>query len=136
VTINVKIFNKLISSSVLIHGVHQGGNVMPEVKLSITPMEGSPRNYKVEIFGSGFEFAANKEARWKLRGHDPVSDDDINDPHGSGVVGPDGTFRFTGNATGDNLNEDWGKDEIYAVVSILGMGTTFDYESNIVSGHY
>jgi hypothetical protein len=109
---------------------------MPEVKLSITPMEGSPGNYKVEIFGSGFEFATNKEARWKLRGHDPVSDDDINDPHGSGVVGPDGTFCFTGNATGDNLNEDWGKDEIYAVVSILGMGTTFDYESNIVSGHY
>jgi hypothetical protein len=90
----------------------------------------------VEISGSGFEFAANKEARWKLRGDDPFSDDDIIDPHGSGIVGADGTFSFTDNATGDNLNEDWGKDEIYAVVSIVGMGTTFDYESNRVSGHY
>jgi hypothetical protein len=109
---------------------------MQEVKLSITPIEGSPRNYKVEIYGSGFEFAANKEASWKLRGDDPVSDDDIIDPRGSGVVSPDGTYYFAGNATGDNLNEDWGKDEIYAVVSIVGLGTTFDYESNRVIGHY
>jgi hypothetical protein len=109
---------------------------MPEVKLSIIPIEGSPRNYKVEISGSGFEFAVNKEARWKLRGDDPFSDDNIIDPHGSGVVRPDGKFYFTGNAIGDNLNEDWGKDEIYAVVSIVGLGTTFDYESNRVSGHY
>ena len=28
---------------------------MPEVKLSITPIEGFPGNYKVEISGSGFE---------------------------------------------------------------------------------
>ncbi|MFZ0315938.1 MAG: hypothetical protein WAL23_03255 [Nitrososphaeraceae archaeon] len=109
---------------------------MPEVKLSITPIEGSPDNYKVEISGSGFEFAANKEARWKLRGDDPLSDDDIIDPRGSGVVGPNGTFYFTGNAIGENLNEDWGKEEIYAVVSIVGLGTTFNYESNRVSGHY
>jgi len=109
---------------------------MPEVKLSITPIEGSPDNYKVEISGSGFVFAANKEARWKLKGDDPLSDDDIIDPRGSGVVGPNGTFYFTGNAIGENLNEDWGKDEIYAVVSIVGLGTTFNYESNRVSGHY
>ena len=43
---------------------------MPEVKLSITPIEGSPDNYKVEISGSGVEFAANKEVRWKLKGDD------------------------------------------------------------------
>ena len=109
---------------------------MPEVKLSITPIEGSPDNYKVQISGSGFEFAANKEVRWKLMGDDPISDDEIADPRGSGVVNTDGTFFFTGNATGENLNEDWGKDEIYAVVSIAGMGTTFNYESNRVSGHY
>lgn len=109
---------------------------MAEVKLSITPIDGSPGNYKVEISGTGFEFAANKEARWKLMGDDPVSDNEIVDPHGSGVVAPDGTFNFTGNAIGGNLDEDWGKDEIYAVVSIVGMGTTFDYESNRVSGHF
>jgi hypothetical protein len=109
---------------------------MPEVKLSITPIEGSPDNYKVEISGSGFEFAASKEAKWKLMGDDPISHDEIIDPRGSGVVGPDDTFYFTGNATGANLNEDWGKDEIYAIVSIVGLGTIFDYESNRISGHF
>ena len=109
---------------------------MPEVKLSITPIEGSPDNYKVQISGSGFEFAAKKEVKWKLMGDDPMSDDEIADPRGNGIVDINGTFILTGNATGKNLNEDWGKDEIYAVVSIIGMGTTFDYESNRVSGHY
>jgi len=94
--------------------------------LSITPIEGSLGSYKVEIFVSGFEFTSNKEARWKLKGDDLISDDDIVDPHGSGVVGPDGTFYFTGNAIGDNLNEDCGTDEIYAVVSIEGLGTTLN----------
>lgn len=96
---------------------------MPEVTLSITPIEASPGNYKVEISGSGFEFAANKEVRWKLMGDDPVSDEEIIDARGGGDVGPDGTFNFTGNAKGENLNEDWGKDEIYAIISIVGLGT-------------
>ncbi len=109
---------------------------MPEVKLSITPIEGSPDNYKVEISGSGLEFAANKEVRWKLKGDDHLSEDYIIDPRGSGIVGPDEIFYFTGNAIGENLNEDWGKDEIYAVVSIVGLGTTFNYESNRGSDHY
>ena len=82
---------------------------MPEVKLSITPIEGSPDNYKVQISGSGFEFAAKKEVKWKLMGDDPISDDEIADTGGSVVVDTDGTFIFTSNATGEDLNEDWGK---------------------------
>ena len=69
-------------------------------------------------------------------GDDPVSDEEIIDARGGGDVGPDGTFNFTGNAKGKNLNEDWGKDEIYAIISIVGLGTTFDYESNRVTGYY
>jgi hypothetical protein len=52
---------------------------VPEVKL--TPIERSRGNYK-EISGSGFEFEANKEASWKLRGDDLVTDDDIINPEG------------------------------------------------------
>ena len=37
---------------------------------------------------------------------DPIYDEEIIDVRGSGVVGPDGTFNFTGNAKGENLNED------------------------------
>lgn len=67
---------------------------------------------------------------------DPIYDEEIIDARGSGVVGPDGIFNFTGNAKGENLNEDWGKDEIYVIISIVGLGTTFDYESNRVTGHH
>ena len=109
---------------------------MPQVILSIKLIEHQPGKYKVEISGSGFEFAANNEVKWRLMGDDLLSDDEIKDPHGSGKIGPNGTFYFTGTALGENLNEDWGKDEIYAVVSVLGLGTTFDYESNRVSGNY
>ena len=35
----------------------QGYNLMTEVKLSITPIEGIPDNYRVVISGSGFEHA-------------------------------------------------------------------------------
>lgn len=45
---------------------------------------------------------------------DPIYDEEIIEIRGSGVVGPDGIFNFTGNAKGENLNEEWGKDEIYA----------------------
>ena len=107
---------------------------MPQVRLSITPIQGFPGNYNVEISGSGFQFAANKEARWKLKGDDPIWDDRIISPTGGGKVSPDGTFFFTANAIGGNLNEDWGKDEIYAVVSIGTLGTS--YNSNNVSAYY
>jgi len=78
----------------------------PWIKLSITPIEGSPDNYKVQISDSGFEFAANKEVKWNLMCDDTISDDEIADPRGSGVVNTDGTFFFTSNATGESLNED------------------------------
>ena len=109
---------------------------MPQVSLSITRIPGFPGNYQVEISGSGFEFAATKEARWKLKGDDPVFDDRIIAPSGGGPVSREGTFSFTANAISGNLNEDWGKDEIYAVVSIGGVGTTTEYKSNTVSGYY
>lgn len=109
---------------------------MPQVKFSITQIPGFPGNYRVEISGSDFQFAANKEARWKLRGEDPVFDDRIIAPFGGGPVSQDGTFFFAANAISGNLNEDWGKDEVYAVVSIGGLGTTKEYKSNTVSGYY
>ena len=109
---------------------------MPTVKLSITPIQGFPGNYTVEVSGSGFQFAANKEARWKLKGDDALIDDRIIYPYGGGPISQDGTFYFSANAIGGNLNEDWGKDEIYAVVSIGGLGTTTEYNSNNVSGYY
>jgi len=106
----------------------------PVVKLSITPIEGWPGNYTVVVRGSGFE--PNKEVIWKLKGEDTFFDDNIIAPRGGGFVGPDGTFAFTDNTISGNLNEDWGRDEIYAIVyysSILGRTK---YNSNTVKGYY
>ena len=110
----------------------------PEVNLSITPREGWPAgNYKVEISGAGFEFAANEPARWTLRGEDPVFDDHLSGQI-FGTVSQDGTFFFSQNVDSGNLNEDLeGRDEIYVIVSIGGPGTTnTDYRSNTVRGNF
>ena len=83
---------------------------MTQVKLSISPIQGFPGNFRVEVSGLGFQFAGNKEARWKLKGDDSVIDDNIIYPFGSGPIAKDGTFYFAANAISGNLNEDWGKD--------------------------
>lgn len=105
---------------------------MAEVNLSIAPIEGFPGNWQVVITGSGFTSLANREAKWRLKGEDPVFDDRIVSPTGSGFVGTNGQFQFTANTIGGNLNEDWGNDEIYAIVTI---GQT-EYRSNTVSGDF
>ena len=106
---------------------------MPTVKLSIARIEGYPGNYQVNISGSGFQ--PNKQVNWRLRGDDPVSDDNIIYPRGGGAVNSDGTIAFQADAISGNLNEDWGNDEIYAEVYYADIGST-RYKSNVVSGDY
>jgi len=106
---------------------------MSTVKLSITPIEGYPGNYKINVSGSGFQ--PNKEVLWRLRGEDTFVDDNIIAPRGGGPVGSDGTFAFEADAIGGNLNEDWGEDEIYADVYYPDLGGSH-YKSNTVHGKY
>ena len=103
---------------------------MAVVKLSITPIEGFPGNYRVEVSGSGFE--PNQQVIWRLKGEDTFIDDNIIAPRGGGLIGPDGTFFFTDNAIGGNLDEDWGEDEIYADVYYTNLGGSH-HKSNTVS---
>ncbi|MDF0681143.1 MAG: hypothetical protein P0116_09285 [Candidatus Nitrosocosmicus sp.] len=104
------------------------------VKLSITPIEGSPGVYKVEISGSGF--VPKQTVYWRLRGEDPGSEDFISAPSGGGIVGPDGTVFFTDSAIGANLNEDWGgQDEIFADVYYTSMGGSH-HKSNTIKRNF
>ena len=109
---------------------------MTEVKLSITPIEGFPDNYRVVISGSGFEHAQIRRPDGKYGAMTRCFDDRIVSPTGAGFVSADGTFHFEANAISGKLNEDWGKDEIYAIVSIGSLGSTTDYKSNTVSGYF
>lgn len=106
---------------------------MATVKLSITPIQGFPGNYKVNVSGSGF--TPNQEVLWRLKGEDTFLDDNIIAPRGGGLVGQDGTFAFEDNAIGGNLNEDWGGDEIYADVYYADFGGSH-YKSNTVKGNF
>lgn len=101
-----------------------------EVKLSITRIEGFPGNYKINIIGSGF--SPNREFRWRLKGEDTFLDDNIIWPRGGGVIGPDGTFGVEANAISGNLNEDLGKDEIYADIEVGNL----NFKSNTVKGYF
>lgn len=103
------------------------------VKLSITPIEGFPGNYNVEVSGTGF--LPNQQVNWRLKGEDTFIDDNIIAPRGGGLVRPDGTFFFTDNAIGGNLNEDWGRDEIYAEVNYSDLGGSH-HKSNTVRRNF
>ena len=50
-----------------------------------------------------------------------------------GHVGHDGSFTMSDTVPGSKLNEDWGEDEIYALVNVQGFG---EFRSNIVKGHF
>jgi hypothetical protein len=107
---------------------------MAVVRLSITPIQGYPGNYKVNVSGSGF--APNRTVNWRLKGEDTFIDDNIIAPRGGGFVGPDGKFAFEANAIGGNLNEDWeGRDEIYADVYYPELGGSH-HKSNTVKGYF
>jgi hypothetical protein len=106
---------------------------MAVVRLSITPIQGFPGNYRVNVSGSGF--APNQKVLWRLKGEDTFIDDNIIAPRGGGLVRPDGTFAFEDNAIGGNLNEDWGTDEIYADVYYADLGGSH-HKSNTVTGNF
>lgn len=103
------------------------------VKLSITPIQGSPGNYNVVVSGSGF--APNRRINWRLKGEDTFVDDNIIAPRGGGVVLQDGTFTFGADAISGNLNEDWGKDEIYADVYYADFDGSH-FKSNTVRRYF
>jgi hypothetical protein len=106
---------------------------MATVELSITPVQGYPGNYTINVSGSGFE--PYKEVLWQLKGEDTFFDDNIIAPRGGGPVREDGTFAFQDSAIGGNLNEDWGGDEIYADVYYASFGEDH-FKSNTVKGDF
>jgi hypothetical protein len=46
---------------------------------------------------------------------------------------PDGSFGMSAQVSGSALDEDWGHDEIYALVNVQGCG---EFRMNTVKGHF
>jgi hypothetical protein len=98
-----------------------------KVTLFITPAENQPGNYLVVVNGEEFYSSANKKVGGGIRGDDEWFDDRLFNVGGPGIdrVGSDGTFSLSAIVSADQLNEDWGEDEVYASVRVEGLSGTF-----------
>jgi hypothetical protein len=105
-----------------------------KVTLHISPAGNG--NYLVVVNGEGF-FGAKPNATVgvRIRGEDEWFDDSLFPLRLGfpGHVGQDGSFTMSDTVPGSKLNEDWGEDEIYALVNVQGFG---EFRSNTVKGHF
>ena len=94
------------------------------VTLFITPAENQPGKSLVVVSGEGFFNSVNKQVGARIRGEDPVFDDRLFSIGIPGIsrVGVDGGFTLSKTVATSELNEDWGRDEIYALVDIEDFG--------------
>lgn len=109
---------------------------MPTVTLFITPDPNVHGNYLVVVNGEGFHGAvADAKVGVRIRGDDEWYDDKLFnfDPAFPGRVGHDGSFGVSESVPGSKLNEDWGQDEVYALVSVQGFG---DLRTNTIKGSF
>jgi hypothetical protein len=90
----------------------------------------------VVVNGEGFFGSANKKVGARIRGDDPWFDDRLFSIGGTGIerILHDGSFSLSNIVSGNQLNEDWGRDEIYALVDVEGLSGTF--KSNTVTGNF
>lgn len=105
---------------------------MPEVKLTISRTDNG--QYLVVVNGEGFINAEGAQVGVRIRGDDPVFDDSLF-PIGLGFPGRilGGGFSMSTTVPGSSLNEDWGRDEIYAIAEVQGVG---EFRSNTVKGNF
>ncbi|MFB9240481.1 hypothetical protein IV454_24925 [Massilia antarctica] len=106
------------------------------VTLTISPAENQPGNYLVVLNGDGSYHSVNKKVGARIRGDDEWFDDTLFSICGTGIerVGGDGSFTLSNTVSANQLNEDWGQDEIYALVSVEGLSGSF--KSNPVKGDF
>jgi hypothetical protein len=105
---------------------------MPEVRLTISRTDNG--QYLVVVNGEGFINAENAEVGVRIRGDDPLFDDSLF-PISLGFPGRilDGGFSMQEIVPGSSLNEDWGRDEVYALAEVQGVG---EFRSNTVRGYF
>jgi hypothetical protein len=107
---------------------------MKKVTLHINRAPEKPGHYLVVINGEGFTGSVGKSVGARFRGDDTFSDDSLfNIVGGFNKVGTDGRFTLSQIVPGSKLNEDWGQDEVYALVDVQGAGT---FTTNTVTGSF
>lgn len=111
---------------------------MKKVTLHISQVENKTGEYLVVVNGEDFFESANKKVGARIRGDDVWFDDHLFGIGGIGGVpervGRNGRFTLTEIVPGSLLNEDWGRDEIYALVDVDGLSGTF--KSNKIKDYF
>jgi hypothetical protein len=105
-----------------------------KVTLHINPAGNG--NFQVVVNGEGFTGAApNAQVGVRIRGEDTFFDDSLFTLRLGfpGRVERDGTFVMSDVVPSRMLDEDWGEDEIYALVTVQGFG---EFRTNTVKGHF
>jgi hypothetical protein len=103
---------------------------MKTVKLYINRDPDFTEYYRVNVFGEGFYDSEGKSVGARVRGDDEWFDDRLFSLGGTQVL--HGQFGLGNLVHKSQLNEDWGEDEIYAVVDV--GGDTFN--TNTVRGKF
>ena len=113
---------------------------MPTARLSINPDTENRGNFYVIVRGEGFHPADNNATVFiRVRGSDKWVDDKLfnfpDSPTPLRYLLDPGltTFTISKNVPGSKLNEDWGDDEVYAIVQVTGFS---DVKTNIVKGNW
>ncbi|HET9525788.1 MAG TPA: hypothetical protein VFO99_06460 [Pyrinomonadaceae bacterium] len=109
---------------------------MKKVTLFISTAENQPGHKLVVVNGEGFFESVGKTVGARIRGDDEWFDDRLFSIGGAGFerVLPDGSFTLSKIVSNNQLNEDWGRDEIYALVDVQGLSGSF--KSNNVNGYF
>ena len=109
---------------------------MKKVTLFISRAENQPGRFLVVVNGEGFYESVGKQVGARIRGDDPWFDDSL-----FGIGGPviqrvleNGSFGLSKVVPSSQLNEDWGQDEIYALVDVAGLSGSF--RTNTVKGYF
>ncbi|HEV2834165.1 MAG TPA: hypothetical protein VGW58_02550 [Pyrinomonadaceae bacterium] len=104
---------------------------MKTVKLFINRDPDFRDYYRVNVFGEGFYDSEGKTVGARVRGDDEWFDDRLFSLPSTHVI-HGGVFALGNYVHKSQLNEDWGEDEIYAVVDV--GGDTFT--TNTVRGNF
>lgn len=104
---------------------------MSEVKLYIAQNPDQQGEYFVTVDGTGFyNVSADARVGVRIRGSDKWIDDRLFNM--SGLVSG-GSFNISQSVPKSALNEDWGEDEVYALVDVPGYG---EIKTNTIRGTF
>jgi hypothetical protein len=106
---------------------------MPEVTFTISRNLEQQGEYHVVVDGTGFYEQENMPVSIRVRGSDKWYDDSLFGMPDFEVRVLGGAFNIGKSVPGNALNEDWGEDDVYALVKV---GNHPEIKTNTIKGDF